>query len=402
MFGLRLFRSYGCALVSTLLRLACCLSLFMCPSVKYWFGILYIYRYDGQQLYIESQSHYAPSGREYRMVIGRLHGWSLLHNLFPISSVRFSFVSFSILYFLFYSSSSLMLFHWFVDSLSWRDQTDPALHLKKADWASVYMRADSFRMETDRMNRIAFWVFSFKLYFFFLSLLNFFALSLIPWIPPGSLTTTIYISLFPSLINRKQIPLLWKKKGYAHKSWLLFFFSLSFLFILILGTFLRHWRLAPTCIEATRKEKKKKKHQIYAQTLHNNNNTTFPLATPPIPISLLVFLVFFFSFSFFSFPIPIFSCLSSWPLLFLSLFSYIKTIRWHWAPPKLSDEESNQSICPSLNIFSYISYRYISPLRTFAYSLQKPIGRNKHWLSPIKYFDVSRPLPPTMMMTWCQ
>lgn len=213
MFGLRLFRSYDCALVSTLLRLACCLSLFMCPSVKYWFGILYIYRYDGQQLYIESQSHYAPSGREYRMVIGRLHGWSLLHNLFPISSVRFSFVSFSILYFLFYSSSSLMLFHWFVDSLSWRDQTDPALHLKKADWASVYMRADSFRMETDRMNRIAFWVFSFKLYFFFLSLLNFFALSLIPWIPPGSLTTTIYISLFPSLINRKQIPLLWKKRG---------------------------------------------------------------------------------------------------------------------------------------------------------------------------------------------
>jgi hypothetical protein len=48
--------------------------------------------------------------------------------------------------------------------------------------------------------------------------------------------------------------------------------------------------------------------------------------------------------------------LSSWPLLFLSLFSYIKTIRWHWAPPKLSDEESNQSICPSLNIFSYIPY----------------------------------------------
>ena len=84
--------------------LACCL-LYLCPSVKYWFGILYIYRYDAQQLYIESQSHYAPSGREYRMVIGRLHGWSLLHNLFPISFVRFSFVSFSIFY-------SILLFLW--------------------------------------------------------------------------------------------------------------------------------------------------------------------------------------------------------------------------------------------------------------------------------------------------
>ena len=105
LFGLRLFRLYDCALVSILLRFSQLSPLFMCPSVKYWFGILYIYRYDAQQLYIESQSHYAPSGREYRMVIGRLHGWSLLHNLFPISFVRFSFVSFSIFY-------SILLFLW--------------------------------------------------------------------------------------------------------------------------------------------------------------------------------------------------------------------------------------------------------------------------------------------------
>lgn len=77
--------------------------------------------------------------------------------------------------------------YWFVDSPSWRDQTDPTLHLKKKKKAAgAPCRFISYGNGPNESDRI----------FFFRGLF-------IPWIPPG---TTIYISL-SSLINRKQIPL---------------------------------------------------------------------------------------------------------------------------------------------------------------------------------------------------
>lgn len=83
----------------------------------------------------------------------------------------------------------------------------------------------------------------------------------------------IYIYL-PSLINRETNPFVQKQKGvytqahrHAHKSliafFFFFFFSLSYFCFFDLGTLLRQWLLAPT----GNGEKKKKKQQIYAQTL---------------------------------------------------------------------------------------------------------------------------------------
>ena len=190
-----------------------------------------------------------------------------------------------------------MLFHWFVDSLSWRDQTDPALHLKKTDCASICAPIHFEWKPTE-------WIgshlgsFLFKLYFFFY-LYSIFLPSLLFLESRPAASPPLYISLFfHNLINRKQIPLLWKK-GVCTQV-LIAFLLLSFLFWFWERFFATgDWLLSSlTCIEATRKEKKKKKQQIYAQTLHNNNNnTTFPLATPPIPISLLVFSYFFLSHS---------------------------------------------------------------------------------------------------------
>ena len=134
-----------------------------------------------------------------------------------------------------------MLFHWFVDSLSWRDQTDPALHLKKTDCASICAPIHFEWKPTE-------WIgshlgsFLFKLYFFFY-LYSIFLPSLLFLESRPAASPPLYISLFfHNLINRKQIPLLWKKRG-MHTS--LDCFSSSLFFILILGTFLRHWRLAP-------------------------------------------------------------------------------------------------------------------------------------------------------------
>jgi hypothetical protein len=51
----------------------------------------------------------------------------------------------------------------------------------------------------------------------------------------------------------------------------------------------------------------------------------------------------------------------------ISISRFIHQKQYAGAPPRLSDEESNQSICPSLNL-----------LRLPHSSLQKPIARNKH------------------------
>lgn len=161
--------------------------------------------------------------------------------------------------------------------------------------------ADSFRMETDRMNRIG----------FFHS------------VNPARHTIHIYIS-FPSLINRKQIPPLVytrRKRGMqdAHKSWLLFSFFWERFFATGYWLRLKHRR--------KKKNKKKTRNNRFMRrhyTTHNNNNR-FPLATPPIPnqpffpSSLLHFVFFLFSFQYF-----LFSSLCLGPLLFLSLVSYIK------------------------------------------------------------------------------
>lgn len=85
----------------------------------------------------------------------------------------------------------------------------------------------------------------------------------------------------------------------------------------------------------------------------NSTNTNQPFFFVPL---------FFIAFSLFSF---------RYFLLFPGPFSisvFMHQKQYAGAPPRLSDEESNQSICPSLNL----------PRLPPRSSLQKPIARNKH------------------------
>jgi hypothetical protein len=194
--------------------------------------------------------------------------------------------------------------YWFVDSPSWRDQTDPALHVKKKKKLfHAIRRFISYGNGPNESDRI----FSFRE-------------------SRPAHHTYIYIS-FPSLINRKQIPPLVlytrRKRGMqdAHKSWLLFSFFWERFFATGYWLRLKHRR---------KKKKKRKKQQETTDlcldtTQHTTTTTVSPSQLHQYPISPFFLPLFFISFRFYFFfsHSNIFSlCLG--PLLFLSLVSYIK------------------------------------------------------------------------------